>query len=376
MEDEDLEGLIRYYFVRGFQYVEIIQFLSKYHGKVISQRTLHRRLREYGLNRRTPRYDIDEIEEEVRELLDGPECLVGYRHIWHTLRRRGIQVPRIVVQELMQYLDPEGCELRRAHRLRRRVFHNAGPNAVWHVDGYDKLKPYGFPIHGCIDGWSRKVLWLVVTRSNNYPDNIASYYLEAVEQYRGCPVELDTDLGTENGTMAAIQAFFRDDEHAHRFVSSPRNQRIEGYWSFYRRNNSTWWINFFQDLIHQNHLNTSDPLETECLWFCFAQLLQNDLDKVREHWNTHRIRQSRCDTIPGRPDALFYLPELQGGAISLSLPVPEREIRYARDQLVENAVAEEYQQYFQYVRETNHIRKPAHWREALQLYHYLLQVAR
>ena len=72
MEDEDLEGLIRYYFVRGFQYVEIIQFLSKYHGKVISQRTLHRRLREYGLNRRTPSYDIDEIEEEVRQLLDGP----------------------------------------------------------------------------------------------------------------------------------------------------------------------------------------------------------------------------------------------------------------------------------------------------------------
>ena len=77
MGDEDLEGLIRYYFVRGFQYVEIIQFLPKYHGKVtISQRTLHRRLREYGLNIRTPSYDIDEIEEEVRQLLDGPECLV------------------------------------------------------------------------------------------------------------------------------------------------------------------------------------------------------------------------------------------------------------------------------------------------------------
>lgn len=177
----------------------------------------------------------------------------------------------------MQYLDPKGCELRRAHRLRRRVYHIAGPNAVWHGDGYDKLKPYGFPIHGCIDGWSRKVLWLVVTHSNNYPDNIASSYLDAVEQNGGCRVELDTDLGTENGTIAAIQAFFRDDEHAHCFVSSPRNQRIEGYWSFYWRNNSTWWINFFQDLIHQNHLNTSDSFETECLWFSFAELLQNVL---------------------------------------------------------------------------------------------------
>ena len=57
--------------------------------------------------------------------------------------------------------------------------------------------------------------------------------------------ELDTDLGSENGTMAAIQAFFRDDENTQRFVSSLRIQRIEGYWSFNRRNNSTWLINFF-----------------------------------------------------------------------------------------------------------------------------------
>lgn len=27
-----------------------------------------------------------------------------------------------------------------------------GPDFVWHLDGYDKLKPYGFAIHGCIDG--------------------------------------------------------------------------------------------------------------------------------------------------------------------------------------------------------------------------------
>ena len=27
-----------------------------------------------------------------------------------------------------------------------------GPNFIWHMDGYDKLKPYGITIHGCIDG--------------------------------------------------------------------------------------------------------------------------------------------------------------------------------------------------------------------------------
>lgn len=31
-------------------------------------------------------------------------------------------------------------------------FVKQGPDFVWHLDGYDKLKPYGFAFHGCIDG--------------------------------------------------------------------------------------------------------------------------------------------------------------------------------------------------------------------------------
>ena len=27
-----------------------------------------------------------------------------------------------------------------------------GPNWLWHIDRYDKRKPYGFAIHGAIDG--------------------------------------------------------------------------------------------------------------------------------------------------------------------------------------------------------------------------------
>ena len=25
---------------------------------------------------------------------------------------------------------------------------------IWHVDGYDKLSPYGMCIHACIDGYA------------------------------------------------------------------------------------------------------------------------------------------------------------------------------------------------------------------------------
>ena len=123
------------------------------------------------------------------------------------MQLKGYQVPRGIVQLLLKNIDPDGYEMQRSHRLKRRIYRNEGPNAAWHADGYDKLKPYGFAIHGCIDGWSRKLLWLIVTRSNNYPDNIAIYFMDTVEKYGGCPVKLITDMGTENSTMAAIQCF-------------------------------------------------------------------------------------------------------------------------------------------------------------------------
>ncbi len=48
--------------------------------------------------------------------------------------------------------DPEGVESRKRRILQRRIYRNPGPNFAIHIDGYDKLKAYGFAIHGAIDG--------------------------------------------------------------------------------------------------------------------------------------------------------------------------------------------------------------------------------
>ena len=68
-----------------------------------------------------------------------------------------------------------GCELRRSRALQRRRYSSPGPNHTWHVDGYDKLKPFGFPVHGCIDGWSRRIMCLKLTRSNKIFHNVLWY---------------------------------------------------------------------------------------------------------------------------------------------------------------------------------------------------------
>ena len=55
---------------------------------------------------------------------------------------------------------------------------------------WDKLKPFGFCVHGAIDGYSRKILLLEVGNSSSNPKIIAEYYLGYVRQIGGTPVRI------------------------------------------------------------------------------------------------------------------------------------------------------------------------------------------
>ena len=70
-------------------------------------------------------------------------------------------------------------------------------------DGHDKLKPYGFSIHGGINGFSRRVLWLEVSTSNKMPEVIAKYDLDAVKR-NGLPVNVKADDGIEHTLVQPI----------------------------------------------------------------------------------------------------------------------------------------------------------------------------
>ena len=249
--------------------------------------------------------------------------------------------------------------------------------------GYDKLKPFGFPIHGAVDGYSRKVLWLEVVKSNNSPTVPAQLYLGIVRHLKGCPVLLRTDCGTENGTMAAMQCFFRansDDEYAadksHQYGTSTRNQRIENWWSHLRKMRTHWWINFFKDMCSSGVLNMDNELEKECLWFCFHGVLSDDLHKVQASWNSHHIRPSRHDTVSGCPDVLFYLPERSGGVNNLQ-KVSEEQIAEMELQAEAGANNDEneYQEYFHYLMETEEMQYPTTADEAFNVFQKLMNKA-
>ncbi|KAK2821902.1 hypothetical protein Q5P01_021967 [Channa striata] len=146
------EPLIELYFELGLKYKDIKSVLSSIHNFHISERHLKRILSLRGYSR--------------RKAYSG------------------------------------GLSLRRRHN-----YFSKGPNFIWHLESYDKLKPYGIRVNGCIDGFSRKIILLNAYTTNSDPKLIGGYYMESVQRLGGCPRVVRGDLGTENGYDRGFQRF-------------------------------------------------------------------------------------------------------------------------------------------------------------------------
>jgi hypothetical protein len=222
----------------------------------------------------------------------------------------------------MKEIDPEGVSLRKAHRLNRRRYCAKGPNYIWHVDGYDKLKQFGLCIHAAIDGYSRRIIWLEVGASNNDPKCIANYYIDSIKTLKLVPRIIRADCGTENTLLSFLQPLLRRSHNdtmagikSFMFRRSTSNQRIEAWWSYLRRQGIHWWINKLKDLRDTGKFNALNPIHIECVRFCLMDILQAELDRIAKHWNLHNIRpQKSVNELPsGKPDILFHVPKLLCG---------------------------------------------------------------
>lgn len=313
---------IKHYFHQGFLYKDIVCLLLIRHGFVISLRQLKRILKRNNLCRRQEAYtQLSEVREIITaELENSGEC-IGYRSMWRRLTLdHHVRVKRDDVLRIMRQIDPQGVELRKARRLRRRKYYALGPNYIWHVDGYDKLAPFGFCIHAAIDGYSRRILWLEVSSSNKNSKLIARYYLETLNEIGCTPRLLRCDMGTENAMLSLLQPYFRyfardsmAKMRSFMYGKSTSNQRIEAFWGLLRRQGINWWINLFKDLRDINEYDDSNPLHVECLKYCFMDVIQAELDRMAYHWNLHSIRSQKLAEAPhGKPDVLFFIPQTVG----------------------------------------------------------------
>ena len=329
-DDASLEELVGYYRFYMYTVTDILALLLFRHHIVSSRRSVTRILERLNIRMRGNQLSLRLLTRAILHLHEHGHSEAGYKTIWRVLNvTYGLRVTQRAVRTILQVVDPEGVRRRTAHRFRRRAYHGHGPNGVIHIDGYDKLKPFGIAIHGAICGYSRKILWLQACPSNNDPRRVAHYFIDYLRDINGVPRLIRTDAGTENVEVQAIQITLRlghnDDMSGFRSVGigrSTANQRIEMLWAILRRTVTQYWRNMFISLVNDNLLNNTDPIHLECIRLCFLPVVQRHLDIFTDTWNHHRMRSNRTHgVLTGIPNNLYHMPFLYG-TVDYAYPLP------------------------------------------------------
>lgn len=243
----DLQELVlHFFFERGLNDVEMLHALQ-HSGFSISGRILRATRLQMGLRRR-----LDDEQERalafssVRQLLEetttqsGPIVeRFGYRLVQTFLQQKHHHFSRERVREACRTVFPEAVQRRQYDQQRRRgQFIVPGPNYLWSIDGYDKLKLYGIEIYACIDAFSRYIIWIYVGISNHTQVSVVRQYMESVAARGIVPTVIRSDRGSETTMLANCQwqlrvgnditAEFRD---CYAYGPSTANQRIESWWA-------------------------------------------------------------------------------------------------------------------------------------------------
>ena len=130
--------------------------------------TAMRRVQEYSLSELQQFSDIsdDRIDAIIKDYMSrhgsttGEPLISGY---FHSL---GLHIQRSRIRAAINRVDPRNTALRWGALVSRRRYFVPWPNSLWHIDGHHSLIRWKFVIHGCCDGKSRKIRYLMCSANN------------------------------------------------------------------------------------------------------------------------------------------------------------------------------------------------------------------
>ena len=134
----------------------------------VSRQTIYNRRRELGFSTAFENFttisnaDLDTVVTEELEAFPR----TGETNVIAGLRQRGIYLQRWRVRESIVRVDPINRANRWGQRIIRRPYSVPHPNFLWHIDTNMKLRHWRMCIHGCVDGFSRCVIYLNVNNNN------------------------------------------------------------------------------------------------------------------------------------------------------------------------------------------------------------------
>ncbi len=364
---EDLIARVKYYFFNfGYSDQSILRDLHR-EGYPATIPTIKHIRYLHGMKRRCriPAEREENLSRAIQFLhkdLHHSAAILGFgKGLLHQYVRQNAQiaVSQRRLYDIYRGLFPDEVAGRREVHLKQRgEFKVPGPNFLWSLDGYEKLKRFGFQIYGCIDAYSRCIIWFYVGRSATTSMSTLKQYLQAVQRLQMRPFFTRSDHGVETPLWAAAQASlarlgpkrikYTDEagnyeyyeqgdriDSCHLYGPSTRNVRIESWWRRLRQGATERWIAFFNELAGYAMFRDGNVADQIAIYAIYGPVIRDELAKFVELWNGHRIRNqpNRPNVRSGIPQDLYHTIEDPNWGVPFSQQHDSPEQQLLRDML-------------------------------------------
>ena len=191
---------------------------------LVSRTTLWRRFSQQGITL-SSYSDINDCElDGVMELLVKQFPYNGIVMMWGQLKSMNIYVTRQRVQDSLMRVYPDLVQQRRSCAISRRVYSVPSSNSLWHIDGLHCLIGWKIVIHGGIDGYSRRIVYLHAS-SNNRAETVHHLFRGA---FRECdwPSRVRSDKGGENIDVARAMVAMRGTGRRSHITGQPTHREV------------------------------------------------------------------------------------------------------------------------------------------------------
>ena len=177
---------------------------------------LQERVEKYGLQNMTGFYHLpyEELGEIVRSFISDHGRTTGQGYVGGYIKALGFRIQRKRIRESMARVDPQNTALRWGVVVSRRIYQVPWPNSLWYLDGHHALIRWKIIIHGCIDGFSRRIMFLRCN-SKDFAETVLVLFLDAIKHDENLwPSRIRVDKGVANALVcdAMVQARGREGE--------------------------------------------------------------------------------------------------------------------------------------------------------------------
>ena len=206
----DLLNRIQELFFNGLNDTQILRTLKAEDHTITLEGVRRLRVEELNLKHRLRTEEEQEASNEstlsqlIDELQKGVIAGYGRGLLYAHFQELGVQVSRDRLFAIYRTLVPDAVDRRTRNMQRHRgEYIVPGPNFVWSIDAYLKLSPYGIEVYAAIDAYSRYIVWIYIGISARTAISVLRQYLDTIEVLGQHPRFVRSDHGGETVLLAS-----------------------------------------------------------------------------------------------------------------------------------------------------------------------------